>query len=294
MFRPRGNRAIAAAQSLMEVIIALGIFGYSVHLTLGPFALDLFQLTLTLVGLAIAAMLFRRAWKAWKESSSLRAEFEAAREVQQQLVTATPATPGFRIESAYLPATQVGGDFYRVLPCDHGELLVIVGDVSGKGLRAAMTVSTIIGSLRTLPVRAPAEILGELNRSLAGNLHGGFVTCLAARLSSDGSCTLANAGHLPPYRNGVEFDPGAGLPLGITLNTTFEERQLLLAPGDTLTFLSDGVVEARNAQGELFGFDRTQKISTQSAHAIADAAKAFGQEDDITVLTLKFAPAKVT
>jgi sigma-B regulation protein RsbU (phosphoserine phosphatase) len=291
MFRPRGNRAIAAAQALMEVIIALGIFGYSVHTTLGSFSLDLFQLTVTLLGLAISAMLFRRAWKAWKESSSLRVEFEAAREVQQQLVTAPPVTPGFRIESAYLPAMQVGGDFYRVLPYDNGELLVVVGDVSGKGLRAAMTVSAIIGSLRTLSARAPAEILGELNRSLAGNLHGGFVTCLAARLLSDGSCTLASAGHLPPYRNGVEFDAGCGFPLGITLSTTFEERQLQLAPGDTLTFLSDGVVEARNAHGELFGFERTQKISTLSAHAIADAAKAFGQEDDISVLTLKFAPA---
>jgi phosphoserine phosphatase RsbU/P len=118
-----------------------------------------------------------------------------------------------------------------------------------------------------------------------------IVTCLAARLCSDGSCALANAGHLSPYRNGVEFEAGSGLPLGITLNTTFEERQFLLAPGDTLTFLSDGVVEARNAQGELFGFECTEKISTQSAHAIADAAKAFGQEDDITVLTLQFAPA---
>jgi sigma-B regulation protein RsbU (phosphoserine phosphatase) len=291
MFRPRGNRAIAAAQSLMEVIIALGIFGYSVHLALGPFSLDLFQLTITLVGLAIATMLFRRAWKAWKQSSTLRVEFEAAREVQQQLVTAPPATPGFRIETAYLPAMQVGGDFYRVLLGDNGELLVIVGDVSGKGLRAAMTVSAIIGSLRTLPARAPAEILVELNRSLAGNLHGGFVTCLAARVCADGSCTLANAGHLSPYRNGVEFEAGSGLPLGITLSATFEERQFLLVPGDTLTFLSDGVVEARNAQGELFGFERTQEISNQSAQAIADAAKTFGQEDDITVLTLKFAPA---
>ena len=81
MFRPGRNRAIAAAQSLMEVIILLGVLGYSVHLTLASFPLDLFQLTLTLLDMAIAAMLFRRAWKAWKESSGLRVEFEAAREV---------------------------------------------------------------------------------------------------------------------------------------------------------------------------------------------------------------------
>jgi hypothetical protein len=105
MFRPGGNRAIAAAQSLLEVIILLGVLGYPVHFSLGSFPLDLFQLTVTLLDVAIAAMLLRRAWKAWKESSSLRAEFEAAREVQRQLVTAPPATPGFRIEAEYRPAT---------------------------------------------------------------------------------------------------------------------------------------------------------------------------------------------
>ena len=171
IFRPGGNRAIAAAQSLMEVIILLGVLGYSVHLTRGPFPLDLFQLTLTLLDLAIAAMLFRRAWKAWKESNSLRAEFQAAREVQQQLVTAPPSIPGFRIEAEYRPAAQMGGDFYRVVPGEDGDVLVVVGDVSGKGLRAAMTVSAIVGSLRMLPARTPAEILGELNRSLAGRLR---------------------------------------------------------------------------------------------------------------------------
>jgi sigma-B regulation protein RsbU (phosphoserine phosphatase) len=290
MFRPGGNRAIAAAMCLMEIIIALGIFGYSVHLTLGLFTLDLWELGLLLVTLAIGAMLFRRAWKAWKESSSLHAEFEAAREVQQQLVTAPPAAPGYRIESAYLPAAEVGGDFYRVVPCDNGEILVIVGDVSGKGLRAAMTVSTIIGSLRTLPVREPAAVLSELNRSLAGRLRGGFVTCIAARLRADGTCTLANAGHLAPYRSGEEIPLFPSLPLAITADADYAETILQLVPGDTLTFLSDGVVEAQLPGGELFGFDRTRAISSQSAQSIAEVAQRFGQEDDITVLTLQFAP----
>jgi hypothetical protein len=291
MFRPGGNRAIAAAQSLMEVIILLGVLGYSVHLTLGPFPLDLFQLTLTLLDMAIAAMLFRRAWKAWKESSSLRAEFEAAREVQQQLVTAPPATPGFRIEAVYRPATQVGGDFYRVVPGENGEVLVVVGDVSGKGLRAAMTVSAIVGSLRMLPTRTPVEILRELNRSLAGNLRGGFVTCLAARINADGTLALANAGHLAPYRNGEEIPLSPSLPLGIIADAEYTETTLRLAPGDTFTFFSDGVVEAQSPTGELFGFERTGAIASQSAQSIADIAQRFGQEDDITVLTLQFAPA---
>ncbi len=291
MFRPGGNRAIAAAQSLMEVIILLGVLGYSVHLTLQPFPLDLFQLTLTLLDLAIAAMLFRRAWKAWKESSSLRAEFEAAREVQQQLVTAPPATPGFRIEAEYRPATQVGGDFYRVVPGENGDVLIVVGDVSGKGLRAAMTVSAIVGSLRMLPARSPAEILRELNRSLTGHLHGGFVTCLAARLNADGACAVATAGHPAPYRNGEEIPLSPSLPLGITADAEYTETTLLLAPGDAFTFFSDGVVEAQSPTGELFGFERTRAIASQSAQSIADIAQRFGQEDDITVLTLKFAPA---
>jgi phosphoserine phosphatase RsbU/P len=289
--RPGGNRSIAAAQSLMEVTILLGVLGYSVHLRLGPFPLNLLHLTLTLLDLAIAAMLFRRAWKAWKESSSLRAEFDAAHEVQQQLVTAPPAIPGFRIEAEYRPAAQVGGDFYRVVPGENGDVLVVVGDVSGKGLRAAMSVSAIVGSLRMLPARSPAEILQELNRSLTGHLHGGFVTCLTARINADGAAALATAGHPAPYRNGEEITLSPSLPLGITADAEYTETTLLLAPGDTLTFFSDGVVEAQSPSGELFGFERTRAIASQSAQSIADIAQHFGQEDDITVLTLKFAPA---
>ena len=102
MIRPGGNRAIAAAQSLFEIIVALGIFGYSQHLTFGPFSLDLFQISFMLVDLAIAAMLIRRALSAWREGNTLRAEFEAAREVQQRLVVPPPAVPGFRMASRLL------------------------------------------------------------------------------------------------------------------------------------------------------------------------------------------------
>jgi serine phosphatase RsbU (regulator of sigma subunit) len=269
----------------MEAIIALGVLGYSVHLSLGPFPLDLWQLTLTFVVMAIAAMLFRRAWKAWKESSSLRAEFEAAREVQQQLVTAPPATPGFRIEAAYRPATQVGGDFFRVLPVQDGGVLVVVGDVSGKGLKAAMTVSAIMGALQDYPSSRPTEVLAHLNRVLHGRVSG-FVTCCAANIASDGTMTLANAGNPAPYRNGQEMPVEPGLPLGILAESNYGETRYQIATGDRLTFVSDGVVEATNTRGELHGFERTQAISIQPANAIAEAVVQFGQEDDITVLTL--------
>lgn len=289
LFRRGGARAFAAAMCAMEVIIALAAIGYSVHFSLGPFTLDLLQLTLTLVDLAIAGLLIGRALRTWRESNGLRVEFDAAREVQQRLVTAPPATPGFRLDSAYHPATQVGGDFYHVVPGEDGCVLIVVGDVSGKGLRAAMTVSTIIGSLRTMAACDPAEVLSVLNRILLGSLQGGFVTCLAARLGADGLCTVANAGHLAPYCNGKEMAVAPGLPLGLAAGADYTRTTLRVAPDDVLTFVSDGVVEARDESGELFGFERAAAISTQSAEQIARAAQHFGQEDDITVLTVAMA-----
>ncbi len=293
MFRRGGNRAFAAAMCVMEATIALAAFGYSVHAALGPFTLDLFQLTLTLVDLTIAALLIRRAVQAWREANTLRVEFEAAREVQQRLVTAPPAVPGFRIESAYLPAAQVGGDFYAIRPLGGGGVQIVVGDVSGKGLRAAMTVSAVVGALRAMPVLTPTRVLKDLNRSLFGSVGLGFVTCCVAGIAADGTMTIANAGHLPPYRNGEEVKLDSGLPLGVTADAGYTETAFQLAPGDGLTFISDGVVEARNPSGELLGFDRTRAISRESAGSIAQAAQAFGQEDDITVLTLSFAGAEV-
>jgi len=285
MLRPGGNRAIAAAQSLFEVIVLLAAFGYSVHLTFGAFPLDLWNLSIMLLDMAIAAMLFRRAWKAWKESSSLRAEFEAAREVQEQLVVPAVDVVGFRIESAYLPAKQVGGDFFRVLPAEDGSVLVVVGDVSGKGLKAAMTVSAIMGALHDYPSNRPQEILAHLNRVLHGRV-GGFVTCTAALIATDGKTSLANAGNPGPYLNGEEIEVEPGLPLGLLSTVEYSETQCRIAPGDRLTFVSDGVIEATNAQGELMGFDRVAGLSNKTAAAIADAAQLWGQEDDITVLTV--------
>jgi serine phosphatase RsbU (regulator of sigma subunit) len=102
---------------------------------------------------------------------------------------------------------------------------------------------------------------------------------------------IANAGHLPPYLNGEELSLSNGLPLGVVDRIDYPQTPLHLAPGDMLTFMSDGVVEARNATGELLGFERTRQISRRSAQQIAEAAQQFGQEDDITVLTLTLARA---
>jgi serine phosphatase RsbU (regulator of sigma subunit) len=164
-----------------------------------------------------------------------------------------------------------------------------VGDVSGKGLKAAMTGALAIGALRTLADEnlSPGTLLSRLNRQMLAAQESGFITCLCVRVSFQGSVTMANAGHLSPYRGGEEIEVDSGLPLGLTAGAEYAETHLELAPGETLTLLSDGVVEAMNPQHQLLGFERVRAMSGQSAHDIAAAAQAFGQEDDITVLTLK-------
>jgi hypothetical protein len=234
--------------------------------------------------------------KAGQRQGAIEREFQNARELQQVLIPEDiPALPGFALASVYRPAQEVGGDFFQVIPMSGDATLVVLGDVSGKGLRAAMAVSLIVGAIRTLAETAagPAEILAGLNRRLHGRMGDGFATCVAMRLDADGTCTVANAGHIPPYRNGKEIATEYGLPLGPESSVRYAESRLQLAAGDQLTLLTDGVLEAQNNAGELFGFERTAQISAESAETIATAAQAFGQEDDITVLTLTFSGAPV-
>jgi sigma-B regulation protein RsbU (phosphoserine phosphatase) len=243
---------------------------------------------------ALLLFLIRRFSFARQEETRLSTEFESARTIQSLLIPAKPpVTPGFAIDSVYLPASEVGGDFFQIMPANDGSLLVVVGDVSGKGLKAAMTVSAIIGALRGCAVRKPAEVLTYLNCVLQGQITG-FVTCTVALISADSSMSLANAGNLAPYCNGEELAVESGLPLGIAADSDYSETSFQLNPGDHLAFLSDGVVEATNEHRELFGFDRTRAISNRSASTIAEIAKKFGQQDDITVLTIALAPALET
>lgn len=134
-----------------------------------------------------------------------------------------------------------------------------------------------------------SALLAHLNRVLRRAGIGGFATCLCADVASNGVVTMANAGHLPPYCRGEEIAVESGLPLGIAdgAYSGYEQSRILLGNDDTLTFLTDGVAEARDAQGGLFGFERTAAISARPAEEVARAALAFGQEDDITVLTVK-------
>jgi serine phosphatase RsbU (regulator of sigma subunit) len=214
----------------------------------------------------------------------------AAREVQQVILPeAVEAVPGFKVESLYQPAQEVGGDFFQLVPDRKGGLVIVVGDVAGKGLPAAMLVSLLVGAVRTTAAytQEPAEVLEQLNERLLGRTHGGFATALCAHIAQDGRVTIANAGHLAPYLDGTEIELQGALPLGVESGVRYEAAGFQLLVGSRLTFYSDGVVEAQNQSGELFGFDRAKSISTQPAAAIADAAKQFGQEDDITVVTIE-------
>ncbi|HEX4036932.1 MAG TPA: PP2C family protein-serine/threonine phosphatase [Acidobacteriaceae bacterium] len=242
--------------------------------------------------IALLFLLFREQQQTARERAILAGEMQAAQQVQCMLAPSVLDTvPGMRIDVAFHPIREVGGDFYscRILPGNRQRILL--GDVSGKGAAAAMTAAVLIGAAQRRDHESPAALLAHLNHVLADMSLGGFATCLCAELSATGALILANAGHLPPYRNGEEIPLDSGLPLGITADGTYGESTLALFPGDQLTLLSDGIVEARSATGELFGFDRTLDISSKSAEEIAQAAHAFGQEDDITVLTLNFAPA---
>jgi phosphoserine phosphatase RsbU/P len=268
----------------------LAVFSYAIRV--GVLSLWPHDLTQALFLLAIGIVMFFRFTRVSREQARAAAELEAAQRVQVLLLRVAPsAQSGLRFESVYRPAQEVGGDFFHNVQIGDSTR-VVVGDVSGKGLGAAMLVSALVGALDALRCTAPAEVLHVLNDLLLSRQRDGFATCLCATVAAEGGVTLANAGHLPPYRNGEELPLPPALPLGVSSDAEYAETTVQLTPGDSLTFLSDGVVEARNSSGELFGFDRTRAISIQSAEAIARAATTHGQQDDITVLTLQFAPAE--
>jgi serine phosphatase RsbU (regulator of sigma subunit) len=163
-----------------------------------------------------------------------------------------------------------------------------VGDVSGKGLTAAMRVAMILGVLRRETSHDPSEILSSLNNALIAQGQLGFTTACCIRISLSGDYTLANAGHIGPYLSGQELNTPPTLPLGLIPDQTYELVRGRLAPEEHLVLLSDGVPEARSNGGELYGFERLSSLTLMAAQDIAEAAQRFGQEDDITVLTLAF------
>jgi stage II sporulation SpoE-like protein/7TM protein involved in diverse intracellular signaling len=273
-------------------------FAWFFEITDWPFPISVQDVADLLMLLSIVAILPTRFARTRRDEQRFAGELEAARTVQLVLIPAeVPEVPGLEIRSVYKPAGHVGGDFFQVIPIASGphagSVLIVIGDVSGKGMPAAMTVSLLVGTVRTLAhyTQSPDEILRKMNQRMLARSSGGFTTCLVLRADPDGTLTAANAGHIAPYLEGKELSLENGFPLGLAPEATYPESIFRLSAQAQLTLMTDGVVEARNRAGELFGFDRTANIATQSAESIAEAAHSFGQDDDITVLTVIHTPS---
>jgi hypothetical protein len=258
-----------------------------------PFGIIIFlgQIGIDLSAAAISILLLRRLFLSVRRQRQLALDVKQAQEVQQVILPeAHLILPGLTIESEYRPAREVGGDFFQIIPHKtDGSLLIVAGDVTGKGLKAGMLVALLVGAVRSTLDWSddPMAVLRALNKRVLGRADA-QATCLAMRIAADGEVTLANAGHMPPYLNGEPIAMEGALPLGMSESAEFSEMRFQLNAGDRLVLLSDGIVEATNANGQLFGFERVHDLlrSATNAAEIASAAQAFGQEDDISVISV--------
>jgi serine phosphatase RsbU (regulator of sigma subunit) len=243
-----------------------------------------------------------------QERQRIEQELRVARLIQQTLLPNTlPELEGHHIAVYYQPAREVGGDFYDFLDLPDGRLGLIVGDVSGKGVPAAIVMAitrTMLHAAYRMGSPAPGEILEQVNNILYRDIPPNmFVTCLAALLDSrSGRLHYANAGHDLPYlrhASGVcEELRATGMPLGLMPNMSYEQKEVTLKPGESVLLYSDGLVEAHDPQREMFGFPRMQDfvgahpsgatlIESLLAELKRFTGEAWEQEDDITLLTLQ-------
>jgi len=247
--------------------------------------------------------------------NSVEQELGTARSIQHALLPKDlPKLEGWKIAYHYQPAREVGGDFYDFLRLDDGRVGLVIGDVSGKGIAAALVMANTQSVLRAVARRgniAPGRVLAEANEVLYAYIPSGtFVTCFYGVLDPEsGRLVYANAGHDPPYsqRGGEAKELRArGMPLGLMPGMPYEEKEAVLAAGDDLLLYSDGLVEAHNPEGDMFGFPRLRKLimakSTGSVEELVDfllaeLARFTGtdseQEDDITLVTLERSRAGV-
>jgi hypothetical protein len=287
----------AGAWLAMPALALVGISLYQqelliLHLQLMffPFgmAVNISQIAVVVSLIIITVLLMRRFLQSLKLRQQWEAEIDQARQVQQLLIPeAIPTVPGYVLETEYRPAQQVGGDFFQILPDGQGGVLILLGDVTGKGLQAGMQVALIVGVIRTLVESSyePHVVLEGLNRRLCGRGQS-YATCVAMHIDAEGKTTIANAGHIVPYLNGKELTMAGNLPLGLNSAVTFDQVTMQLKNKDRLLVITDGVIEAKNAKNELFGFNRARSISHLPAAFIVKAAEIFGQEDDITVVSI--------
>jgi serine phosphatase RsbU (regulator of sigma subunit) len=239
---------------------------------------------------------------------SIEQELRVARSIQQAfLPKGVPPLEGWQISPLYQPAREVGGDFYDFHLLSGGRLGLVVGDATGKGVPAALVMSTTCGMLRAvaqaLDSSSPGEMLQRVNEALVPSIPANmFVTCFYVILDPKrGSLRYANAGHDVPYlhRNGEAEELRArGMPLGLMPGMSYEEKEIVLDAGETVLFYSDGLVEAHDPKGEMFGFPRLRALIGEHGEerSLGDllleelysfVGEGWEQEDDITLLTLQ-------
>jgi steroid delta-isomerase-like uncharacterized protein len=249
-------------------------------------------------------------WDSYDQLSLMRQsteqELRLARSIQQaSLPKEVPSLEGWQISPFYRPAREVGGDFYDFHPLSEGRLGLVVGDATGKGVPAALVMSTTCGMLRLAAQSSssPGEMLSRVNETLFPYIPPNmFVTCFYAILDpKSGSLTYANAGHDLPYlcRNGeAEELMARGMPLGLMPGMSYEEKETILQAGEAALLYSDGLVEAHDPKGEMFGFPRLRALIAEHAQErslgeflmeelYSFVGEGWEQEDDITLLTLR-------
>jgi serine phosphatase RsbU (regulator of sigma subunit)/anti-sigma regulatory factor (Ser/Thr protein kinase) len=252
------------------------------------------------------AQLVRQQQREVQSRERFEQELRVARLIQQTLLPKeVPHLPGWQIAAFYLPARAVGGDFYDFLIFPDGLVGFIIGDVTDKGVPAALVMATTRSLLRAAAERLifPGLVLERANELLHADIPPKmFVTCLYALLDPvSGRLRYANAGHDLPYRcrpNGIEELRATGMPLGLMPGMRYEEKEAVLAPGETMLLYSDGIIEAHNSRGEMFGFPRMRALL--GAHTggvalidylMAQLAEFTGpgwqQEDDVTMVILQ-------
>jgi len=241
------------------------------------------------------------------ERERVEQELRVAQRIQHALLPRDlPELEGWEIAHDYRPAREVGGDFYDFLPLSEGRLGLIIGDVSGKGIPAALVMANTQSVLRAIARRgdiAPGRVLAEANEVLFTYLPPNmFATCFYAVLDpTEGRMRYSNAGHNLPccWHEGVATELRAsGMPLGLMPAMDYEEKERTFAPGDGVLLYSDGLIEAHDPQREMFGTSRmvefvgahpgkTTLIDSLLAELMQFAGEGWEQEDDITMLTLQ-------
>jgi serine phosphatase RsbU (regulator of sigma subunit) len=241
-----------------------------------------------------------------RERERVEQELRVAQRIQQaSLPEEVPELEGWQINPYYKPARAVGGDFYDFLELEDSRLGLVVGDATGHGVPAALVMSTTCGMLRAvaLTVDSPGEVLARVNEALSARIPPNmFVTCFYAILDlKSGSLRYANAGHDLPYvRRGGDAEElmARGMPLGLIPGMFYEEKKTSLEAGEATLFYSDGLVEAHNPGGEMFGFPRLRSLLAEHdgegllvdflmEELYSFTGDGWEQEDDITLVTLQ-------